>query len=376
MTTTELDRINSIAQKIKKYLIDKGIPEDNISVLTRSQNFGNNVVDDIRVKDHLGVICESYRIEPPRGDIQVSDSHLVFKASVQGDTLKLDAEEDFCVTSVGDYLQKIEKCHYPDSGITNFYRGHSNLSYLNIPKIYRPVPGMSGVRYVEKESVLFKQAVLECSSDFPISMPTFDMLAKMRHFELPTRLLDLSKNPLVGLFFAAQSNYDKDGEVLIYKIPKKDIYYYNSDTVCILANIAKQKDDDFEIPNLPCETEQEIELFNKSKAMGYLLHDIRTERMEFYPIIRKSDMQSVICVMPRKNTERIQAQDGAFFIYGIAGKKADCAINKYVPTRLVIKADKKQKIISELKHLSIDEPHLFPSLDKRLIHITNNFLEY
>ncbi len=376
MAQTDLNIINEIAQRVKEYLIKKGIPEVKIKVYPREQESDNGIVDDVVVEDNHGGICESYRIKPFRCDDTNCSSHLVFEASIQDDKLKLDTDDTFCIKSVADYLQKLKTNLRSDNDIVHFYRGHSDLFYDNLPQIYRPIERGSDTKFVEKESILFKQAVLECSSDFPSTMSTFDMLAKMRHFELPTRLLDISKNPLVGLFFASLSHPDRDGEVLVYKIPKNEISFFDSDKVYILANIAKQKDTEFFVPDLPCKTVAEIKAFNEAFPMGYLLHDIRNERMDFLPIIRKNDMQSVICVMPRKNSERIQAQDGAFFIYGILGKKSECAVNPYIPTRFIVKGNDKKAILDELKHLSIDEPHLFPSLNNRLTHIKNNFAEY
>lgn len=372
---TETTNIQELSEKVKHFLIDKGIPEENINILERRKHDWYKTNDDVTVKDNLGVICESYRIDTEINDAD-SEERLVFNVTGNGDNLKFTANESFSVSSLADYLEKIKKVCV-DGSVSLFYRGHSSILYNNIPSLYRNVPDMDGHRFVEKESILFKQAVLECSSDFPTSMTTFDMLVKMQHYELPTRLLDLTKNSLVALYFAASENIGKiDGEVLIYKVPKKEVCFFNGDKVCILSNIAKQKDDTFQIPDKLCETDEEIRIFNKTDEIEYLLHDIRNEMTHFYPIIRKKDMQSVICVLPRKNSPRIIAQDGAFFLFGIKGKKSECAVNKYVPSRIIIKADKKQQIIDELKQISIDAAHVYPSLEKRLASIKNNFADY
>lgn len=72
----------------------------------------------------------------------------------------------------------------------------------------------------------------------------------MQHYEFPTRLLDVTSNPLVALYFSCVDKYGNvdnkdekgkyvDGAVTIYDIPNELIKNYNSDTVTILSNLAR-----------------------------------------------------------------------------------------------------------------------------------------
>lgn len=92
--------------------------------------------------------------------------------------------------------------------------------------------------------------ITQCPEDFKDCQYTFEYLVKMQHYGLPTRLLDITSNALVALYFACYSNrsdeFSKDGKVFVYAVRKDAIKNYNSDTVSVLSNLA-QLDNNFEM---------------------------------------------------------------------------------------------------------------------------------
>jgi len=75
-------------------------------------------------------------------------------------------------------------------------------------------------------------------------MTTFDILTKMRHYEVPNRLLDVTSDPLLALFFACGQKNDGSKTVFLYLVKEKNIKYYDSDTVTVLSVLSKLRKKD------------------------------------------------------------------------------------------------------------------------------------
>lgn len=232
-----------------------------------------------------------------------------------------------------------------------FFRGHADTGYKIEPGIYRHIPSM---RNITEEHILFKEGVRHCPSEFIDTMSAFEKLVKMQHYGFPTRLLDITTNPLVALYFACCSSNQTDGEVLIFRIRKDEIKYYDSDAVSIIANIAKRPYD-FSSIN-----------FKGSLTEKYLLHEIRYEKPHFQDLINEKDIESVFCVYPKLDNPRIQKQAGAFFIYGVKGDNKTISPLISAPQRIIISSKGKKDILKELSVLGIDNSTLFPDIDNIL----------
>lgn len=265
------------------------------------------------------------------------------------------------IGSIKTFIERLEALDLDNPSDSVFYfRGHSDHEGFSlVPSIYREK------EWIENEHRMFREIIMKCPNDFANVNSAFEKLVRMQHYSLPTRLLDLTANPLAALFFAVNENSDKDAEVLIFRIPKKEVKYYDSDTVSILTNIAKRPED-FEIDSIRGKTKSQ---FNKQKQITYLHHEIKEEKPYFAPVIVESDLESVVCVRPKLDNPRIIRQDGAFFVFGIEGKKT---IPASVPEsyrlttesyRLIINKFGKEKILGQLATLGINEATMYPEID-------------
>ena len=79
-------------------------------------------------------------------------------------------------------------------------------------------------------------------SEFASDETMFDKLVRMQHFGLPTRLLDVSHNALVALYFATDPgphhSKPSNGIVTAFGIPEEFEKYFDSDSVSCIANLA------------------------------------------------------------------------------------------------------------------------------------------
>lgn len=233
--------------------------------------------------------------------------------------------------------------------ITIFYRGHADKEWGLLPGIYRG--------YIGKEDYLVHNLIRYCPMDFQGSSNSFEKLVKMQHYELPTRLLDISTNPLVGLYFAACSEKYKNGELIIFFIRKKDISSYADEWVSVLSRLSFM-------------SEEMVSKVNENKKL--FVHNLEKLQEPLPYINDKSDLDKVICVLPKLDNHRIIRQHGAFFLFGIKEGKKECMSElKCSCIKFNIPAKKKETILTQLDQLGINEKFLFPEIDK----VAHNLIE-
>ena len=297
---------------------------------------------------------------------------------------RLTANSDFEITSVGQYLEKIKEIVDNKDGFTLFFRGQK-AEYWDI---------QSSLFRENKLNIEHRLMVLPKSKlplEFNSDCDAFDLMTKCQHYGLCTRLLDITTNPLVALYFACKSageeKYFKEEEVesddtqnwelrepwgIIYYTAAYPYYSFSKEVQIVSAlsqyNLDKENDLKDILKKLKNENIITTEDFNRwSKKENYA---------EFISIIQKN-----YTVIPISNNERIKRQSGAFLLPGmfsvIKDVKGEFQIyrsckslkDEFYEKFFYVDGDNKEKILKELDLCNINESTLFPELEHQLNYI-------
>lgn len=273
------------------------------------------------------------------------------------------------VASVKEFIDKVFDFHDDTRKHEVFYRGHSDKQKYKLePSLFRKDKD-GNYLYLEQEDILYRELIISNSSDFSSDIYTLDRLVRMQHYSLPTRLLDISSNPLIALYFACKSSENTDGEVIFFRVQKDDIKYYDSDTASCLANLAKLS----KVEQNEINTKLDKIKFNDTPVIEKLVHFIKEEKPFFKAEIEPSDLKKIICVKSKKSNERIASQSGAFLLFGIDSSLNEEGTESIQINRVVIKKEDKSKILIELDLLNVNESSVFPYIENSAKYIAQKY---
>lgn len=266
--------------------------------------------------------------------------------------------------NVQDFIQAVDDLtkKYPDKEY--FFRGHASYEYKLIPSLYR------NRKYYNNEDLMYMDFKTQFYNELS-DKKYIEILTTMQHYNMPTRLLDTTSNPLVSLYMTVDkvdesSNYPI-GEVVVMKENKKDIKYSDSNAVTILSSLAvletKYKQELYEKIVESIE-KNDPSIYKNSLSYKRFVAEVRNELAYF----DESFFSPEVLLTPRHVkvgmiNERIIAQSGNFILFGlydyINGNHVD--LNTVIKERIFIV--NKKNILKQLNLLNINDSTMYPDKD-------------
>jgi len=247
------------------------------------------------------------------------------------------------IKTLSEYMKFVE-----DQQTTRWYRGCGNPSIPLLPSLYRHPKQKDSKELMKIEQDIlnrFKQRSIPYQLAPMMSDPNnIYTLFLMQHYGVPTRLLDWTENPYIGLFFALT---DVD-----YEITETGDVGYLSDAVVWALNPEEWNQKTYNLEEPP----GIISPIDDPNINGNLPN---TE----YHLRRKEP----IALYGIHNNPRIVAQKGVFMLFGTATTPMEITYRDLdypidCIQKLLIKANNVSELLKQLIKIGITDSVVYPDL--------------
>jgi len=257
-----------------------------------------------------------------------------------------------------------------------FFRGQSNATWTVIPNVFR------GDK-LNSEYTMIQNAVRQNPFEFR-TLTEFETLTKLQHYGLGTRLLDVTLNPLVAIYFATAPMVDyQRGKDKRFKQVEMDgaIFYKNTpwhsvNELCVRIAMT--------LPFIQLDETTTVE-----SLLAHLLTHKVIEESE-YGLLSSDDyslfieyIQKSYFIVSTHSNERLVRQSGAFVLptalrilndnISVGDRrvqKSYMSLNgEFDKDYFIVPSKYKAQIREELDFFNINEATMFPELEHQMVYL-------
>ncbi len=212
------------------------------------------------------------------------------------------------------------------------YRGQANSSWNLDASITREP------KYLNNEAEMYYEILSLKPDAFKNDISVYERLITMQHFGMPTRLLDITRNPLVAIFFSCNNWECKDNDGVIFTFKPKD----KSDFLNF---------EDPRLEHLSC-------LFNHSNVKESEDANVFLSKIWYIKGVAKN--------------QRISNQSGDFIFVG-KGDEVAKELHQFPKMTIVIDSETKKVLLEQLDSLNIHGGAVYPDLTHMSNYISNKY---
>lgn len=216
------------------------------------------------------------------------------------------------VGSIPNYIKAINSIPL-EKGHCRFYRGHSQENWNLNPSLFRPE-----YKFIkENEANVLRELQIFYPDSFDSCGNLLEKLVVAQHYGIPTRLLDITTNPLIALYFACYNKKPNSGNAKVYiiDVPKANIVYFdNKRMLNKLTSVIDGRDD--------------------------------------------AVCNETMCIKVRLNNPRIIKQSGAFLLF----MASNAPITNLKTDEIIISKSHISKITTDLRQFGCSTESVFPEL--------------